>query len=179
MGTFLCKLISLSVATILVGYSLLPGPDFPESPKSFVKSPEPADLESPLRRGYYTNATRDEVLEYYQEKFTKSPFYLITIPTYRLNYPPEESQTLIRDQTQSTFLEEIVHPLRESLFISGFEPKDGKREIRVEGKVYRQKVIVKYNTSNPEVRIIISLLIGFGVYLLGCELGRLFKWTYR
>ena len=39
----------------------------------------------------------------------------------RLNYPPEDAQTLIRDQTQATFLEEIVHPMRESLFIAGNE----------------------------------------------------------
>jgi len=79
---------------------------------------------------------------------------------YRLNYPPEEAKTLIRDQTRSTFLEEIVHPLRESLYINGFDPKDPKDAIEIEGKPWRQKIIVRYVPSNTLTRVLVVVLSG-------------------
>ena len=85
--------------------------------------------------------------------------YFAQFGGYRLNYPPEESATLIRDQTHSTFLEEIVHPFRESIFISGYEPKDTGEVLTVGGVPWRQQVIVKYVPSNLIIRVIVCLLI--------------------
>lgn len=143
------KVIYLILSLSFFIYVVLPGPKFPEPLPGALKSTEGADLETPLRRGYFTNATRDEVMEHYFAQFGG----------YRLNYPPEESGTIIRDQTHSTFLEEIVHPFRESIFISGYEPKDTERELNVEGLFWRQKVIVKYVPSSLIIRIMVSLLI--------------------
>ena len=143
------KAIYLILSLIFVIYITLPSPQFPDSLPDALKSTEPADLETPLRRGYFTNAARDEVMEHYFNQFRG----------YRLNYPPEESGTIIRDQTHSTFLEEIVHPFRESIYISGFEPKDTGNILTVGGLPWRQKVIVKHVPSSLIVRIIVSLLI--------------------
>src|SRR3990170_8023503 len=91
-------------------YLLLPNPDFPAELPDSIRSFEPADVETPLRRGYYTDLPREIVMNYYlQQVKHMSPFGKY-MPTYSLNYPPEEAQFLIRDQARSTFLEEIVHP---------------------------------------------------------------------
>ena len=143
------KVIYLILSLFFFIYIVLPSPKFPDSLPDALKSTEPADLETPLRRGYFTNATRDEVMEHYYNQFRG----------YRMNYPPEESGTIIRDQTHSTFLEEIVHPFRESIYISGFEPKDTNMGLTVEGLPWRQKVIVKYVPSSLTIRLIVCLLI--------------------
>jgi len=140
------KYILIAVFLGLVIYISFPSPKFPE----------PADTETPLRRGYYTNATRQEVIEHYQSEFKG----------YRLNYPPEEAQTIIRDQTKSTFLEEIVHPLRESIYINGFEPTDPQYAIVIKGTPWRQKVIVRYVRSNLLARLLVVALSGVAAVLL-------------
>lgn len=122
----------------------------------FFQSGEPADTETPLRRGYYTNATRQEVMDQYLGEFKG----------YRLNYPPEEAQTLIRDQTKSTFLEEIVHPLRESVYINGFEPTEPQYAIVIKGIPWRQKIIVRYVPSNFLIRLLVVALSGVATVLL-------------
>ncbi len=142
---------------ILVFYLLLPNPSFPEPPPDALQSNEPADTETTLRRAYFTNFTREEVLVHYKNQLEKSAFLGAPLPTYRLNYPPEEAKTIIRDQTRSTFLEEIVHPLRESIFINGFEPKDPKDAIFIDEKFWRQKIIVRFVPSSTLFRLAIVI----------------------
>lgn len=138
----------------LLVYEIPASPQFPKPLPDALQSKEPADSETPLRRAYFTNMTREEVINYYKKEFNTG--FIVFTP--RLNYPPEESQTLIRDQTRSTFLEEIVHPLRESLYINGFEPKDPKDAIEIEGLPWRQKIIVRYVPSSVWVRILVIAL---------------------
>ena len=138
------SILYILVSLLFLGYLLMPSPAFPEPPDEFVQSKEPADVETPLRRGYFTNLTRQEVVEHYRREFAWG---------LRLNYPPEEAQTLIRDQTKSTFLEEIVHPFRESLYVNGYEPKEGENAVGTGGVTFKQKVIVKYVPSSYFVRI--------------------------
>ena len=144
----------------LLFYVSLPDYGFPEPISGSVQSKEPADMESPLRKAYFTNHTRAEVLEWYKSQFDYSTFGNIKLPTYLLNYPPEESQSIIRDQTRSTFLQEIVHPFRETVFINGYEPAadDDKNKIIIDGTKWRQKIIVKYVPSNLILRFTMSLL---------------------
>lgn len=145
------KTIIASFFIFLFLYVLPPSPDFPKALPDTLQSKEPADTETPLRRAYFTNFTREEVMSHYNNQFKWG---------YRLNYPPEESQTIIRDQTRSTFLEEIAHPLRESIFVNGFEPKDPKDAIFIEGKPWRQKIVVKYLPSNIFLRAFVVILTG-------------------
>jgi hypothetical protein len=147
MKTF--KIFFIVLVSVFIVYLLLPSPEFPDPPPDAVQSQEEADTETPLRRAYFTNYTREEVLKHYQKQ--------LPWPTYRLNYPPEEAQTLIRDQTRSTFLEEIVRPFRESVFVNGFEPKDPKDDVWYKGVDYRQKIIIRFVPSNVLVRMGIIL----------------------
>lgn len=140
---------------IFLAYLLLPNPDFPVPPPNSLQSSEPADTESPLRRAYFTDYSREETLTWYESQMGKSTFYNIPLLTFRLNYPPENSQTIIRDQTRSTFLEEIVHPFRESLYVNGFEPKNDKDAVIIEGRHFRQKIIVRQVNSEVAVRVLV------------------------
>ncbi len=135
-------------------YLALPGNDFPDPPPDSLQSQEPADLETSLRRGYFTNLTREEVLSWYERQFDHTSFLGIRLPTILLNYPPENAQTLIRDQTGSTFLQEFVHPFRESLYINGLKPpsENNKPTFFVEGKLWQQKIIIRYVPSSIWIR---------------------------
>ena len=145
----------------LLFYISLPNFDFPKPPPDSVQSKEPADMETPLRRAYFTNLGRQEVLDWYMSQFKNSPFKNIPLPTELLNYPPENSGTIIRDQTRSTFLQEIVHPFRENVFINGYEPApdDNKDRIEIDGVHWRQKIIIKYVPSNTVLRVIIYFAV--------------------
>jgi hypothetical protein len=101
-------------------------------------------------------------MSHYDSAF-KNPSWLIQ---YRLNHPPEDAFSLIRDQTRSNYLEEFVHPLRESLFVSGFEPTKPSQQININGVHYKSKVTVKLIPSTVSVRLtIFSLVIIAGIIL--------------
>lgn len=147
------KIFFALVCLVILPYLLLPNFDFPKPPPDSLQSHEPADSETPLRRAYFTNYTRVEILSWYENQMTHSNFLGILLPTYRLNYPPEDARTVIRTQTRSTFLEEIVHPMRESVYVNGFEPKDPKDDINIEGRHWRQKIIIRFIPSSLAVRL--------------------------
>jgi len=152
------KILFILLSTFFIFYLLLPNPSFPEPPPDALQSNESADTETPLRRAYFTNYTREEVMTHYKDQFEKPVFFGIFLPSYRLNYPPEEAQTIIRDQTRSTFLEEIVHPFRESVYINGFKPSLQKDAIFIEDKDWYQKITVRFVPSNSIVRVTIAVL---------------------
>lgn len=156
------KFAYLVFCMLLLFYLLLPAPSMPKGLPNSVKSTEPADLEEPSRVGYFTDMTREEVVNFYQSEFTSD------LPTVRLrDYPPEEARVLIRDQTQSTFLEELVHPMRESLYINGYEPSADKNPLVVAGKKWKQKIIIKYVQSNVVIRVVVALAtLGVGYLLI-------------
>jgi hypothetical protein len=145
---------------ILLVYLAWPAPPFPTTLWDFVSSTEPADKENPLRRGYYTNLTREQLMNHYTKEFGWGE---------RLNYPPEDSQTLIRDQTHATFLEEVVHPMRESIFIAGNELGPDEGTFVVNNQLFKQKVIVRYVGSNVFIRLSIGLLTLGLIWILGSE----------
>ncbi len=151
------KIVFVGICLFFLGYLSLPNFDFPKPLPGSLQSKEPADTETPLRRAYFTNFTREEVLKWYESQLNKSSFLNLPISTYRLNYPPEESGAIIRDQTKSTFLEEIVHPFRESVYINGFEPKDPKDAIFIENQHWRQKIIIRYVPSSVFTRVIVFI----------------------
>ncbi len=153
------KVLYILFSLTLLFYVALPNFEFPKPPPGSVQSDEPADTETPLRRAYFTDYTRAQVLEWYENQFRRSSFASIPLPTYLLNYPPEESQTIIRDQTRSTFLQEIVHPFRETVFVNGFEPalNDDKNRIVINGTHWRQKIIIRFVPTNTVLRFVITL----------------------
>lgn len=160
------------VAFFFIFYLYQPLNNFPKSLPNAVQSEEEGDNEDINRRAYFTDFTREEVIEFYKKDFSVSFF---NFEPLRLNYPPEDSQTLIRDQTRSTFLEELVYPMRESIFINGFEPKDPKDEIWYKGIHYRQKIIIRYVPSLFIPRLVIGMATVFASYLLTTNM--FYIWT--
>ena len=72
---------------------------------------------------------------------------------------------VIRDTEHSSYLEEIVHPFRDSFYINGYEPAndpfvkpDQRRQTLIyEGEEYKAKVLVLPVYSNPLTRIVLFL----------------------
>lgn len=156
----------LLVFSLLLFYYVMPqSQDFPTPPAGSIQSFEPADVETPYRRGYYTNLNRQEIISHYENEFNRGfRFY-----KPRLNYPVEDAPVFIRDQTKSTYLEEIVHPLRESLYVNGFEPKTEEYALVIDGVRWNQKVIIRYVPSNLYIRIVTVALITLTASLLLLE----------
>src|SRR3990167_742470 len=170
------KFISLTLVVVCSAYLLVPTPSFPNPPADSLQSNEPGDIESPLRRSYFTNFSRDEVMRHYVDQFSisKSSLWDIPLPPYTLNYPPEDAQTKIRDLARSTFLEEITDSLRESVFVNGFEPKEAKDSIEIAGKPWRQKITIRYYPSSERSRIVALILIVISIWYLLKEYSRVF-----
>ena len=154
----LTKFIALSLCTFVALYLVWPVPGFPPPPPGSLVSSAPADTESIYRKAYYTNYSRSEIINYYKSQF-KWPFI-------RLNHPPEESQTLIRDQTQTSWLEELVHPLKDSLYINGFYPTKPTEQINFGPVHYQAKIIAHYLPSHTVTRLTVLLMSVTSVYLL-------------
>jgi hypothetical protein len=150
------KIFLVILCSFFLLYLGLPSPDFPSPPPGSVQSMEEADTETPSRRAYFTDLTREEVMAHYKNQFILKYPYLKPLIA-QLNYPPEEAQTLIRDQARSTFLEELVLPMRESVYVNGFEPKEAKDEVWSKGVHYRQKITIRYVYSSPGIRIAVGL----------------------
>lgn len=150
------KYLYILFSPFFIFYLALPNPDFPAPPPDSIQSDEPADTETPLRRAYFTNFSREDVMVHYQKQFERSALLGIPLPTYRLNYPPEEARNIIRGQTRATFLEEIVHPFRESVYVNGFEPKDPKDAIFIQGQDWRQKIIIRFIPSAIYIRLLLG-----------------------
>lgn len=165
MAKKILALVFFLSSIVLLFYILPKSPDFPNPPAGSVQSIEPADSESLYRRAYFTNLNREEVINYYKKEFN----YGFNVYTPRLNYPPEESATIIRDQTRSTYLEEIVHPFRESIYINGFEPKSEKDTIIIDKVKWNQKIIVRYVPSPVWVRVVVLMSSMFSGYFLILE----------
>ncbi len=152
-------LVFIVVLAFIGIYLILPSPTFPNPPPGSLISVEPADTESTYRQAFYTNLSRAEIIQYYKQAF-RTPLQL------RLNHPPEDAATFIRDQTRSSFLEELVHPGKEVLFINGFVPKEVADTIVRDNKVYQSKITVRYVPSSVPTRLTVLLMLTISLYLL-------------
>lgn len=172
------KLLYLILATVyILGiiYLIKPSPQTPDLSDSF-RSTEPGDTyQHPDQKAFYTDKYRNQALNELQSQWS-----VLNVPflDYRLNYPPEEVSVLVREQLYSSYLEEVVHPLRESLFINGWEPKNSpkysylppedKPTIITEGIPYNSKVTIRPVYSPLWVRLFVWTLIfpaSFLVYI--------------
>ncbi len=150
-------------------YLISPLPDLPDLPNS-IKSDLPGDtIQISNVSAYYTNMSRTEVMNFYKAYYTG-------IFRFNLNHPPEKAQDIIVDTIPSYYLEEIVLPLKESLYINGFEwEKDvfTKPENRIKNKLiyqdkeYHAKITLRRFPTSIANRLItffiteISLIITF------------------
>lgn len=159
----------LLVAVFLAGlwYLIYPGPssisNFTLLPDS-LKSDEPGDtIQNPNIAAYFSDSRRKFVTNYYKDSFSYLKIFGLTIPPIRLNHPPERAFDYIRDQQRSTYLEEYVYPLRDSLFVNGYEPfnEDGKPfdkvslAIFIGDRYYQTKTTIRFYPSSPYVRVVV------------------------
>lgn len=157
-----------SVAFII--YLIIPAPELPPSPPRSVQSPEPADVKFIFRPAYFTDFARQETLNHYTSYFSRSPLNNIYLPTYRLNYPPEDSSTLVRAHVMTSYLEELVHPFREYIYINGFKPSVAKDDIWHGGIHFEQKITIRYVTSSVAVRVPLAIVSMSVLWLIIHEL---------
>ncbi len=126
-------------------YLVSPTPQLPDLPYS-IRSDEPGDtIQLKNVTAYYTNLSRTQVINFYKANYS-GPI------TIHLNHPPERAKEIIRDTTQSYYLEEFHLPYKESLFINGFEwekdvftkpEKRIKNKLLFKGKEYSAKITLK------------------------------------
>jgi len=158
--------IILIIVFLLGNFYLLlpPPPGLPALPNS-LRSDEPGDtIQIKGVSAYYTDLPRKEVVEFYVQNFSRSSFFNIPFISYRLNHPPERIREVLRPTQYSTYVEEIVHPLRGSLFVSGYEwakdpftlPSERAKNIMlVNGKVYKFKVTLFIQYASWWKRVLI------------------------
>ena len=152
------KILILVVYLLGIVYLVLPEPVIPNLTPA-LKSTEPGDtVQIPGVWAYYTNLSRREAIDFYQEAFSRSSFLKIPLPTYILNHPPEYARETIIDTLKNNFYEELVHPLRDSLFISGWIPKEDEvylaknkkpiTEFLVDNQTFSAKITL-YHVQSP------------------------------
>ena len=166
MKKSLFKKIWLGLGFFFTLYLLLPEPKLPPPglPDS-LKSTLPGDtVQLPRISGYFTDRSRNDVVSFYKDYFSKSPFLNFPLLTIRLNHPPEYAKQVIRGTTRSYYLEELVHPFKGSLFINGFEwekdvftkpEKRVKNKILAGNKTWRAKINLRWFPSKLLFRLAI------------------------
>lgn len=146
-----------------------PGPsqisDFPALPSSDKSKLEGDTIQIPNVSAYFSNNFREFVVPYYLTNYQKLSW--LPFPPIKLNHPPEFSWITIKKHTDSTYLEEMVYPLRDSLFVNGLEPftKDlqprwwGATKFEADGNLWSTKTTLRFYPSSPWIRI----LVWFGI----------------
>jgi hypothetical protein len=156
------------IVLLALVYLLLPAPAEPPPLPESTKSNLPGDtVEIPHLYAYFTNLSREEVMAFYREYYSHSRLLNLPLPSLILNHPPEYTWVVIRDTEHSSYLEEIVHPFRDSFYINGYEPANDpfvKPEQRrptliYEGQEYKAKILVLPVYSNPLIRIVLFLAV--------------------
>lgn len=159
------KVVFVVFSLSLLIYMVMPGPtqvsDFPALPSS-IKSDEPGDtVQVPNVAAYFSDFWRRDVISTYWNRYQN--LTLFPFSPMRLNYPPEYAYTAIKDQTRSTYLEELIYPLRDSLFINGFEPFYesgepkywGATRVEVGEATFNSKAILRFYPSPLWVRAVV------------------------
>ena len=155
---------------------LWPGPsrisDFKSLPTSDKSQLEGDTIQIPNVVAYFSNNFREFVVPFYLKNYQNLTY--LPFPPLRLNRPPEYSWTAIKKHTDSTYLEELVYPLRDSLYVNGFEPfySDGSPKFwgstifDVKGHSWLTKTTLRFYPSDALVRILVWLGIITSIYLL-------------
>jgi hypothetical protein len=166
---------------LLLVYMLWPGPsqisDFPALSDSTKSTLEGDTIQIPNVAGYFSNNYREFSTDYYKDNYRELSY--LPISPIKLNHPPEYAWKVIKVNTDSTYLEEFVYPLRDSLYINGFEPfyEDGSPKFwgaipfDINSKNYFTKVTLRFYQSELLTRFIVWFGIIVSIFLL-FKLGR-------
>ncbi len=153
-------------------YLIWPGPssinDFSPLPES-LKSDEPGDtVQVPDYAAYFSQFTRDGATQFYRDEFSYLNIFGVKIPPIAFNYPVEEAKARVREQIQTTYVEEYTYPLRDSLYINGYDkvvwndlnhiPTDELNDKLIIGdKSFNSKTTIRYYSSSLPFRILVYL----------------------
>lgn len=161
------KKIFIIFSALLLLYMLWPQPasieDFQALPNSEKSTLSGDTWQIPNISGFFSNNYRDFAVSFYSKTFQGSSHFFF--PPIRINYPPEFAYTAVKQYTESTYLEELVYPLKDSLYVNGFEPfyQDGKpkfwgsTKFAPTGKPWYTKVTVRFYPSSIWIRFLIWL----------------------
>lgn len=185
------KTVFILFCILLFVYMVLPGPTRVEQfgfPANSLKSNEPGDtVQVPNLTAYFSDLRRGDVISFYKNSFSNNfQYFGFDLPLVTLNHPPERSHDFVRNYIQSWYLEELVHPLRESLYVNGWEPFDesGVRRnkyahgITIDGQPFFSKTTLRYYPSPLWARILVWAGIVFSVFALYKLATKTFKERY-
>lgn len=175
------KYLYISFSLILLIYMIWPGPgkisDFSALPNSDKSTLEGDTIQIPNVAGYFSDNYRPFVVPNYSKNYQADMHF--PFPPLRLNHPPEFSWTAIKKHTDSTYLEELVYPLRDSLYVNGLEPYYadgtpkfwGATKFEIGKHTWFTKVTLRYYPSNIVTRFLVWLGICISIFWL-YKLGR-------
>lgn len=175
------KKLFVASSIVLLIYMVWPGPSgisqFNALPHSAKSTLEGDTIQIPNVAGYFSNNFRDFVTDFYRKNFQRLSEF--PFPPLRLNHPPEYSWIAIKKHTDSTYLEEFIYPLRDSIYVNGYEPfySDGKPKFwgsikfDNEGGDWYTKTTLRFYPSNLTIRVLVWAGITASSWLL-LKLGR-------
>lgn len=161
---------------LLLLYMIWPGPSsiksFKPLPSSFKSQLEGDTVQIPNVSAYFSNNFRELAVPYYLSNYQNNTH--LPFPPLRLNRPPEYSWIAIKKHTDSTYIEELVYPLRDSLYVNGYEPfySDGTPKFWGSTKFtagtqdYYTKTTLRFYPSKLIIRILVWLGIVSSIYFL-------------
>lgn len=157
-------LIIIIINVLGIVYLFRPTKFPPDLPNSAVSNLPGDTVQISNVKGYFTNLSRTEVINFYKANYGGLSRIIV-------NHPPEKSKEIFVDTMQSYYLEEFIIPFRESLYINGFEwEKDvfTKPEKRIVNKLiynnqeYKAKITIRtFPVSIPK-----RLLVFFSTQLI-------------
>lgn len=161
---------------ILLIYMLWPGPtkisDFKALPQSLKSTLEGDTIQIPNVSAYFSDNFREFVVPFYSRDYQGLSHF--PFPPLKLNHPPEYSWSVIKKHTDGTYLEELVYPLRDSIYVNGFEPFDtslqpkwwGASKFEVDGHSWYTKTTLRFYPSPLWVRLITWFGITLSIFLI-------------
>lgn len=134
---------------------------FPPLPGSEKSTLEGDTIQIPNVSAYFSDNFRNFATSFYRDNYQK--LSNLPFPPITLNHPPEHSWNVIKRHTDSTYLEEYVYPLRDSIYVNGLEffyedgtPKFwGSTKFEVGGKSLFTKVTLRFFPSQILTRILV------------------------
>lgn len=161
------KKIYIFFSVILLIYMIWPGPskisDFAALPDSDKSTLEGDTIQIPNVSAYFSDKYREFVVPFYRENYRKNSYFLF--PPLAINHPPEYAWIAIKKHTDATYIEELVYPLRDSLYVNGFEPfypdgSDkfwGSAKFEENGQLWFTKTTLRFYSSNIFIRFMVWL----------------------
>lgn len=174
------KNLFIGFAVLLLIYMLWPGPskiaEFKALPNSTKSDLSGDTFQIPNVSAYFSDNFRGFTVPFYRNNYQN--LSILPFPPLRLNHPPEFSWLVIKKHTDSTYLEELVYPLRDSLYVNGFEPfyEDGMpkwwgaAKFEVDNNSYFTKTTLRFYPSPVWARLVVwlGILISIlAIYKLG------------